>query len=302
MTGLPWFLVSLVLFFSIFPEKGASHLKVLAPNDLKESIGDGGEVSYIFGDFGHLPYGDTLNGILALPEKEYPSKDYNVISGCEGVKPIDPSRYPGYATFLVFSRGECSFAQKGLNAQKAGASAVLILDYMDEDVKDIHMVDDQKCKSHEKSNEKITNGFREAATGDSVSIPVLMLDHKKGEAIRTYMLNHTDDLVLMYVDFLVPTVDGIVDWKTWTSVIDAETFGFLKEFSVIHDYLYKYSRLSPYFYTFVCGPCHEENFSSRKENCYSGGRYCYKDPGKYLLINSFPNFLKIPLGQMTRDL
>lgn len=142
------FYLFLPLFhFLLFGQVAFSSLKVLAPDELKESLENGGTLEYSLGDFGHLPYGDTLNGILVLPEKQNENSQDDVMTGCQGIKPINPVNYPGYALFLVFKRGGCTFARKGLNAQAAGASAVILIDKLEENVADVHMVDDHECIS-----------------------------------------------------------------------------------------------------------------------------------------------------------
>ena len=114
----------------------------MAPNSLVDALGNNGQLEYILGDFGHIPYGERVNGIIVIPSS---GTDEDSSYGCSGITPINPNDYPGYAVFIALKRGKCTFAQKALNAQLAGSSAVLIFDDLDEDINRIHMVYDHEC-------------------------------------------------------------------------------------------------------------------------------------------------------------
>lgn len=78
--------------------------------------------------FGHVPYGHSIIGKLVLA---------NPINGC---KPMTFQNYDHHkegALMVLTKRGDCPFAEKVYNAQKAGASLVIFIDNKPEDVKHV---------------------------------------------------------------------------------------------------------------------------------------------------------------------
>ena len=116
-----------------------------------------------------------------------------------------------------------------------------------------------------------------------------MISKEDGETILNFSTSNdldTETPILIYADFKIPTLlNNTVQWDLWTTVLDSRVFTFLNEFSHIFEHLSPFLALTPYFDTFVCGYCKHENFTQVNENCYSGGRYCYKDPGTHFFLN-----------------
>ena len=94
-----------------------SLLKLIYPNDLKYSVGN----------IGHVPYGQTIIGeaILADP-----------LNAC---LPIKNSWDSKKNFFLVAQRGDCPFVTKAQYAQIMGASLMIIIDNIEENVDEFIM-------------------------------------------------------------------------------------------------------------------------------------------------------------------
>lgn len=101
---------------------GPSQLKTLYKNKTSQ---------YSIANFGVVPYGHTIIGSV---KKAVP------FDGCSQIKSIQNTSEEG-ALILMVVRGGCHFAEKVINAQKIGASLVIIVDNQDEDVHSVMPVE-----------------------------------------------------------------------------------------------------------------------------------------------------------------
>lgn len=88
---------------------------------------------------------------------------------------------------LLAKRGECTFADKALNAQKAGASMIM---YVDNTVEDVHKV----------------LPFKESSFNGNIQIPSILLDNPSGNKLidavtMKQQQNLTDENVIIALDF-----------------------------------------------------------------------------------------------------
>ena len=104
-----------------------STIKIWYPESLRQ-IYKTKDLKYSLANFGDVPYGHTIFGMLDNPS---PS------DGCSELirKPKENAK------ILVFDRGGCHFGEKVLNGQNAGAKLVMIIDNVEEDVKSIFPVE-----------------------------------------------------------------------------------------------------------------------------------------------------------------
>lgn len=127
--------VLLLLILPIFSEIdiwGPSQLKNLYKNKTSQ---------YSIANFGVVPYGHTIIGTI---KKAVP------FEGCQDIQSIQTTSEEG-ALILMVVRGGCHFAQKVINAQKVGASMVIIVDNQDEDVHSVMPVERGKNTLHQVS-------------------------------------------------------------------------------------------------------------------------------------------------------
>ena len=75
--------------------------------------------------FGHVPYGHSIIGKLELA---------NPHNACESMKFSQHNTHMDGSLIVLTTRGDCPFADKVYNAQKAGAALVIFIDNKQEDI------------------------------------------------------------------------------------------------------------------------------------------------------------------------
>lgn len=113
--------ISLVIFGLV-----SSNIHIWSPRSLKRFYSDN-NLEYTVSSFGSVPYGRTIYGTVV---KAHP------INACAPIADLEIDKTQGPLIVLV-ERGTCHFAEKVLNAQKAGASMVMIGDSINENIENI---------------------------------------------------------------------------------------------------------------------------------------------------------------------
>lgn len=133
-----------------------------SPKDLKDAVGNDGEISSSIADFGHIPYGHTIVGQpVHIAKNEY---------GCYSFADT-LTKFDDPSPIVVVKRGECSFVKKVRNIEHGGGKLAIIVDEKDdENVKFLTMVND--------------------GTGNGIVIPSLMINKTPGNKIIEYLTSH----------------------------------------------------------------------------------------------------------------
>jgi len=177
--------------------------------------------------------------------------------GVDGCSPIEPEPYWPNNTALIFlmDRGQCSFVQKVRNAQNAGASAAIVVNFNDDVLP--FMVDD--------------------GTGSSVSIPSMLITNSDGGSIkRTVETNR----VMMEMAWSIPHPDNVVNVNFWTSTHDPLSTRFKSVFGDIQRAMGDKLVTQPHFKVVdgeISG-CLGDTQGSCDGLCIMDGRYCAPDP------------------------
>jgi hypothetical protein len=120
-----------------------SKLVVYGPQELIDSFeGKKAQINANYANFGHIPYGQSLIGSIYFDETDP--------LGCDKVEPsvledeiVDEIVEDTIPTkILLMDRGECSFVTKVRNAERAGASLVVVIDNKVENITNVIMGDD----------------------------------------------------------------------------------------------------------------------------------------------------------------
>ena len=119
---------ALIILLSIFYIK--AEIDIWGPPQLK-NLYKTKTSQYSIANFGTVPYGHTIIGTV---KKAVP------FDGCSPIRSIQNQSEEG-ALILMVVRGKCHFAEKVINAQKIGASLVVIVDNTDEDVHSVMPVE-----------------------------------------------------------------------------------------------------------------------------------------------------------------
>ena len=156
---------------------------------------------------------------------------------------------------VVVLRGECSFVTKVRNAERAGASLLVVADHQKEDVKNVIMGDD--------------------GTGTGIRIPSMLIGKEQGRSIIDFA-NKTDSVVTLSAEFVMPHPDNTVEMELWYSSSNTLALDFIKEFEKYMVDLQDSIDFMPRFVTWGCTGCSQ---SFKERECFSGGKYCAPNHG-----------------------
>ncbi|KHN42313.1 Vacuolar-sorting receptor 1 [Glycine soja] len=258
------FLGFLVLFLSPPPSMAKfvvekNSLTVTSPDNIK------GTHDSAIGNFGIPQYGGSMAGNVLYP------KDNK--KGCKEFDEygISFKSKPGaLPTIVLLDRGNCFFALKVWNAQKAGASAVLVADDIVEKL--ITMDTPEEDVSSAKYIENIT-------------IPSALIEKSFGEKLKDAISN--GDMVNVNLDWreAVPHPDDRVEYELWTNSNDEcgvkcdMLMEFVKDFKGAAQILEKggYTQFTPHYITWYCPQAFTMS-KQCKSQCINHGRYCAPDP------------------------
>lgn len=234
-------------------------LMVTSPEKIK------GSHDSAIGNFGIPQYGGSMAGAVTYPKENR--------KGCRefGDFRISFKAKPGaLPNFVLVDRGDCFFALKVWNAQKAGASAVLVADDIEEAL--ITMDTPEEDISSAKYIENIT-------------IPSALIDKSFGETLKKALSG--GEMVNVNLDWreAVPHPDDRVEYELWTNSNDEcgvkcdMLMAFVKEFRGPAQILEKggYTQFTPHYITWYC-PMTFTLSRQCKSQCINHGRYCAPDP------------------------
>jgi len=118
-----------------------------------------------YANFGHIPYGQSLIGTIYFdPDNEDMCRrgDPSVLKEMEEV--VSAEKSETFPTKIVIARrGNCSFVNKVRNAERAGASLLVVVDNTVENVGNVIMGDD--------------------GTGTGLRIPSMLIGKSDGERL-----------------------------------------------------------------------------------------------------------------------
>ncbi|KAI4375567.1 hypothetical protein MLD38_013422 [Melastoma candidum] len=257
-------LLGLVVVFSYLP-LGCSRF-VVEKNSLRVTSPDSVKGTYdsAIGNFGIPQYGGSMAGVA-----KYPKANRN---GCQEFDKhgISFRSTPGsLPTFVLVDRGECFFALKAWNAQKAGASAVLVQDNTDETLITMDLPEDEGTPDYL----------------ENITIPSALIEKGFGERLKKAI--ESDEMVSVNLDWreAVPHPDDRVEYQLWTNSNDEcgvkcdMLMEFVKDFKGPAQILEKggYTQFTPHYITWYC----PQAFTRSKQcesQCINHGRYCAPDP------------------------
>ncbi|XP_050939491.1 vacuolar-sorting receptor 3-like isoform X1 [Cucumis melo] len=264
-SGFSLFLGFLLILLSLVPLSVARF--VVEKNSLRVTSPDGLKGTYdsAIGNFGIPQYGGSMSGTVVFPKENQ--------KGCREFSDagISFQSKPGaLPTFVLVDRGDCFFALKVWNAQKAGASAVLVADNIEERL--ITMDSPEEDGSTAKYIENIT-------------IPSALIEKSFGEKLKKEI--SSGEMVSVSLDWreAVPHPDDRVEYELWTNSNDEcgvkcdMLMEFLKDFKGAAQLLEKggYSQFTPHYITWYCPQAFILS-KQCKSQCINQGRYCAPDP------------------------
>ncbi|KAK1647247.1 hypothetical protein QYE76_065052 [Lolium multiflorum] len=233
-------------------------LSVTAPGALK------GHYECAIGNFGVPQYGGTMVGVVAYPKANR--------KACKGFDDFDISykaRPGALPTFLLVDRGDCLFAKKAWNAQRAGAAAILVAD---DRVEPLITMD-----TPEESGK--------ADYLENITIPSALITKSFGDRLKKAIDN--GEMVNVNLDWTesLPHPDDRVEYEFWTNSNDEcgrkcdSQIDFVKSFKGAAQILEKkgYTQFTPHYITWYCPEAYTLS-KQCKSQCINHGRYCAPDP------------------------
>ncbi|OMO53874.1 hypothetical protein CCACVL1_28271 [Corchorus capsularis] len=223
-------------------------LKLTSPESIK------GVYDCAIGSFGVPQYARILIGTVIYPKANQRScrnfDDYGISFKSK------PGELP---TILLVDRGDCFLSLKVSYAQKAGAAAVLIADYLDEPLITMYTPEDDDVEYLQELNITIPSAFIRKSLGDSIKKAL-----QSGE-----MVNIGDQ----------------IKYEFWTNSnyecgpnCDNQ-LEFVKKFKGTAKILEQkgYTQFTPHYKTWYCPKAF--TLTKRcKSQCINHGRYCAPDP------------------------
>ncbi|KAI4342038.1 hypothetical protein MLD38_026700 [Melastoma candidum] len=233
-------------------------LRVTSPDSVK------GTYDSAIGNFGIPQYGGSMAGVAVYP------KDNR--KGCQEFDRFGISfqSKPGsLPTFVLVDRGDCFFALKVWNAQKAGASAVLVADDNDEALITMDSPEEEGTPSYI----------------ENITIPSALIEKEFGERLKKAI--GIGEMVNVNLDWreAVPHPDDRVEYELWTNSNDEcgvkcdMLLEFMKDFKGPAQILEKggYTQFTPHYITWYCPQAFTLS-KQCKSQCINHGRYCAPDP------------------------
>jgi hypothetical protein len=162
-----------------------------------------------------------------------------------------------FATKIVLlDRGNCSFVTKVRNAERAGASLVVVIDDREEIITNVIMGDD--------------------GTGTGIRIPSMLIGKDSGKILKDFAVT-SDSTATLSAEFTLANPHSYSEVELWYSSNNVLALDFIKEFDKYQHQLADYVHFTPRFVTWGCPACTPE---FKKEECFGNGKYCAPNHNK----------------------
>eukprot|EP00243_Klebsormidium_subtile_P002405 TRINITY_DN14756_c0_g1_i1.p1 TRINITY_DN14756_c0_g1~~TRINITY_DN14756_c0_g1_i1.p1 ORF type:complete len:688 (-),score=133.77 TRINITY_DN14756_c0_g1_i1:857-2920(-) len=213
--------------------------------------------------FGVPNYGGSLTGQLVYVSSNAQACTPFAESLTKGVT-------PGQVPVALIERGGCTFVTKTVNAQAAGAQAVLVVDNTFEALATMAVTDDRDVRSW--------------TQGESVTVPVAMMAMKDGRALIDQLAKGEQIVVEMDWREAIPHPDNRVEWEYWGTssgecgAMCGKQAAFKVDFAGIAKELERggYTLFTPHFLMWPCPSA--PGAQTCTDSCIANGRYCASDP------------------------
>ena len=179
---------------------------------------------------------------------------------------------------LMVDRGACTFVKKARNAQKLGASAVVIADSTCLCVAGDDCVSegDSFCETKEPI-------MADDGSGSDVTIPSFLMFKQDADPVKDVL--QQNKIVRMQMSWKLPNPDSTVKYLIWTTPTEPVSLPLQKEFRHVAKALGKKAQFTPHMYIYngIYAGCKSLEGENQCFNlCTNVGRYCASDPNEDL--------------------
>lgn len=188
-----------------------AEIHIWEPPRLK-SLYSAKDLDYTITNFGVVPYGHSLYGTLF---KASP------FEACQPLSGLEWDRNQGTMIMLV-TRGGCHFAEKVLNAQRAGAGLVIIGDNTSEDI--------HKIMAVEKSKELLNN----------IKIPSILISKQDSDTLKGVLDSSQEEKsIVMAINFPLVKSSQVSRLKIIAQIDDFKSYEILSSISNYYPHFQK---------------------------------------------------------------
>ncbi len=182
-----------------------SKINIWEPKNLKNLYLDK-DIDFNPMNFGHVPYGHSIYGTV------FKATPYD---GCTELNPVNWNE--NYASLIILvTRNNCHFSQKVLNAQKLGASFVLIADNKEENIQQIFPI--------ERSKEIL----------DQIKIPSVLIPLEDASNFLKVIDQNSKENIELAISFDLIQQRKQSELKLILAVDDYRSYDFLTDFYTIY--------------------------------------------------------------------
>mmetsp|Transcript_13071 Transcript_13071/g.22212 ORF Transcript_13071/g.22212 Transcript_13071/m.22212 type:complete len:508 (+) Transcript_13071:1614-3137(+) len=225
--------------------------------------------------FGVPPYGGSIQQNVYYADQDLCSANVNTKGGFPVHKDKSGKKLAWQAPYiLMVDRGGCTFVNKVRNAQRTGASGVIIADNA------CLCVNADTCTPAKgtdcESREPI---MADDGSGSDITIPSFLMFKQDADPIKAFLKNNT--VVRMEMAWALPSPDARVEYELWTTPTDKVSREFQRTFKDAAVALGSHSQFTPHMYIYdgLKSGCQGEDGSNQCYNlCTNNGRYCATDP------------------------
>jgi len=167
-------------------------IKIIGPQSLKDQYkSNNGKINAMPAVFGIPVYNGHFVGIVQIYNDHIDVCDRLPVNYFQS-DPMDEST----KRIALVERGACTFVQKVKNCQNAGAKGVIV--YNNVNLQPLPVMADD-------------------GTGDSVSIPSIIIENADGLVLKSHVNDGSGLDVEIEISWGLPRPDGRVEWELWTS-------------------------------------------------------------------------------------
>lgn len=232
-------------------------------------------------------YGGSVSGALAYFGNSTGATQF----GCESIT-VPPATLSPF--ILILDRGSCSFTEKALMAQRAGAVGVIIADtgglcgVSPECTPSICSTCPYFVDAPETDCKCFLPYLADDGSGAQVTIPAFMIGREDAERIKGCLLGQgvgctSGQPLFASMAWDLPDNAGGVEWELWLEPNDAPAVAFRNEIRPYVKYFGTSVQFSPQFFIFDgsqlgCTVPHPSGGFACGTQCTNHGRYCAIDP------------------------
>eukprot|EP00534_Pseudo-nitzschia_fraudulenta_P004802 CAMPEP_0201136978 /NCGR_PEP_ID=MMETSP0850-20130426/55165_1 /ASSEMBLY_ACC=CAM_ASM_000622 /TAXON_ID=183588 /ORGANISM="Pseudo-nitzschia fraudulenta, Strain WWA7" /LENGTH=524 /DNA_ID=CAMNT_0047408309 /DNA_START=756 /DNA_END=2330 /DNA_ORIENTATION=+ len=266
------FLLSASTVQATTPDNVSSRLMIHIPHKLfKEEGYDHREAL-----FGIPPYGGKIAQNVYYADDELCDPNVDTTKGYPRREKDKNGKMTEWVTpyILMVDRGGCTFVKKVRNAQRSGASGVVIADNtcLCSDVDCINASENPTCETSEPI-------MADDGSGSDISIPSFLMFKHDADRVKDQLTE--DQPVQLEMSWSLPNPDGRVEYDLWSTPSDQVSKQFLYNFKTVSKALGDRAYFTPHQYIYDgikthCQGDDGENFCYNL--CTNKGRYCATDP------------------------